>query len=203
MPVHGRPRGDPPDQSPTADGRRGSLVLTTFDLDEYVYAALRAGRQRLPAQGRPAERAARRRSGSWPPATRCSRRRHPPADRASSPRRPGARRPPHRRLTRSPTASARCWPLVAAGCPTRRSPRELFVSERRSRPTSAGCSPSWGPGPGQLVVIAYDTAVSWRPPPEGGEAGSRLRPIPAGAPFLTLEPSDPLPDVPGHGCPPP
>ena len=28
------------------------LILTTFDLDEYVYDALRAGRQRLPAQGR-------------------------------------------------------------------------------------------------------------------------------------------------------
>ena len=30
------------------------LILTTFDLDEYVYEALRAGRQRVPAQGRPA-----------------------------------------------------------------------------------------------------------------------------------------------------
>ena len=28
------------------------LVLTTFDLDEYVFAALQGGRQRLPAQGR-------------------------------------------------------------------------------------------------------------------------------------------------------
>ncbi len=28
------------------------LMLTTFDLDDYVYEALRAGRQRLPAQGR-------------------------------------------------------------------------------------------------------------------------------------------------------
>ena len=41
------------------------VVLTTFELDEYVFAALRAGRERLPAQGRgpgraPA-RAARRR----------------------------------------------------------------------------------------------------------------------------------------------
>ena len=36
------------------------LILTTFDLDEYVFDALQAGRQRLPAQGR-AARAARRR----------------------------------------------------------------------------------------------------------------------------------------------
>ena len=28
------------------------VVITTFDLDEYVYGALRAGRPRLPAQGR-------------------------------------------------------------------------------------------------------------------------------------------------------
>ena len=28
------------------------LILTTFDLDEYVYDALCAGRQRVPAQGR-------------------------------------------------------------------------------------------------------------------------------------------------------
>ena len=34
------------------------LVLTTFDLDEYVYEALRAGCERLHAQGRPAGRAA-------------------------------------------------------------------------------------------------------------------------------------------------
>ena len=36
------------------------LILTTFDLDEYVYEALRAGRQRLRAQGRPARAADRR-----------------------------------------------------------------------------------------------------------------------------------------------
>ena len=29
------------------------LMLTTFDLDEYVYRAIRAGAERLPAQGRP------------------------------------------------------------------------------------------------------------------------------------------------------
>ena len=36
------------------------LVVTTFNLDEYVYEALRAGRQRVPAQGRPAGAAAGR-----------------------------------------------------------------------------------------------------------------------------------------------
>ncbi len=43
-----------------ADPAPAILILTTFDLDEYVYEALRAGRQRLRAQGRPARAADRR-----------------------------------------------------------------------------------------------------------------------------------------------
>ena len=39
------------------------LILTTFDLDEYVYAAIRAWCERVPAQGHPARRSRRRRSG--------------------------------------------------------------------------------------------------------------------------------------------
>ena len=38
----GRDRGDPADPAGSPDCRR-SLVLTTFDLDEYVFAALQAG----------------------------------------------------------------------------------------------------------------------------------------------------------------
>ena len=38
----GRARGDPAHHWPTADATR-VLILTTFDLDEYVYEALRAG----------------------------------------------------------------------------------------------------------------------------------------------------------------
>ena len=53
------------------------LVLTTFDLDEVVYDALRAGRQRLPAQGRARGAADHARSGSSPTAARCSRRASP------------------------------------------------------------------------------------------------------------------------------
>jgi DNA-binding NarL/FixJ family response regulator len=33
------------------------LVMTTFDVDQYVYGALRAGAERLPAQGHPPARA--------------------------------------------------------------------------------------------------------------------------------------------------
>ena len=57
----------------TASRRRGGslrrrpgapkvLVLTTFDLDEYVYAAISAGRERVPAEGAPPRRTRRRRA---------------------------------------------------------------------------------------------------------------------------------------------
>ena len=70
----GRDRGDPSAHGgrPT---RRKVLVLTTFDLDEYVYAALRAGRERVPAQGR-APRAARRRCARRRPRRVTARARH-------------------------------------------------------------------------------------------------------------------------------
>ncbi len=48
------------------------LILTTFDDDDYLFAALRAGASGLPAQELPARRPRRRRSGSPPRATRCS-----------------------------------------------------------------------------------------------------------------------------------
>ncbi len=41
------------------DGAPRVLVLTTFDLDDYVYEALRVRSQRLPAQGRLGRRAGR------------------------------------------------------------------------------------------------------------------------------------------------
>ena len=46
-------------QIAAADGAPRILVLTTFDLDDYVYEALRCRRQRLPAQGRLGRRAGR------------------------------------------------------------------------------------------------------------------------------------------------
>ena len=48
--------------SPETSGVR-VLILTTFDLDEYVFAALRAGASGLPAQGHPARRFAGRHPG--------------------------------------------------------------------------------------------------------------------------------------------
>ena len=62
---------------PPADRRTKVLVLTTFDLDEYVYAGAARRRERVPAQGRLRPATGRRRYGWWPPARRCSRRRSP------------------------------------------------------------------------------------------------------------------------------
>ncbi len=49
------------------------LVLTTFDLDEYVFEALRAGASGFLLKDAPAEELAQR-SGSWRRGSRCSRR---------------------------------------------------------------------------------------------------------------------------------
>ena len=51
------------------------LILTTFDLDEYVYEALQAGASGFLLKDAPPEQLVGRRPRSSPPATRCSRRR--------------------------------------------------------------------------------------------------------------------------------
>ena len=60
-------------------------MLTTFDLDEYVFAALRAGRERVPAQGHAAGRPARRHPGGGGRRRAAVARRHPAADRGVRP----------------------------------------------------------------------------------------------------------------------
>nr|BFE72398.1 hypothetical protein GCM10020092_056990 [Actinoplanes digitatis] len=84
------------------------LILTTFGYDEYVFNALRARRERLPAQGhppgRPAGRGAHRRGGREPAVAAGDEHAHREVrDRAE---RRAAR--PWRNWTSSPTASARC-----------------------------------------------------------------------------------------------
>ena len=57
------------------DGAPRVLILTTFDLDEYVYDALAAGRRAGFCSRTSARSSSRTRSASWPAARRCSRRR--------------------------------------------------------------------------------------------------------------------------------
>jgi DNA-binding NarL/FixJ family response regulator len=58
---------------PRCEGTR-VIVLTTFDVDEYVYGALRAGASAFSSRTQP-RRCSSVRCGSWPPATRSWRRR--------------------------------------------------------------------------------------------------------------------------------
>ena len=114
MPGARRPGGHPPDHRRPPAERRAGVILTTFDLDEYVYGALRAGASGfLVKDTEPAELihavrvvAARRR------AARADR--HPPADRRV--RGPGHRAAdPAPRAERAHRAGAGGPELVAAG----------------------------------------------------------------------------------------
>ena len=77
----GRDRGDAPRSSPSGSAAR-ILVLTTFDLDEYVYARGARRRERLPAEGRPAGRPRRRDPARGQRQRAARARRHPAAARA-------------------------------------------------------------------------------------------------------------------------
>ena len=138
------------------------LVLTTFDLDEYVFEALRAGASGFLLKDAPAERA---RAGD---PTSSRRRRaagaggHPAADRASS--RPGAATPTavRGRASGSPTASARCSASSADGLIQRRDRRRAGRSARPpSRPTWPASSPSSALRDRvQAVVMAYRSGLA-------------------------------------------
>ena len=86
------------------------LILTTFDLDEYVVGALRAGRQRVPGQGRAGRGSGHARSARWPPARRWWRRASCAGCWTGSPRRCPTRTPAAAGDSRrSPSGSGRCW----------------------------------------------------------------------------------------------
>ena len=123
-------------------GETGSvrvLILTTFDLDEYVYAALRAGASGfLLKDTPPADLLAGIRvvaAGDALLAPSVTRQlisefvRRPDSDRPP----PAQPRRPHR------AASARYWRWWPGAGPTRRSPSGCTSARRPRRPTSAGC----------------------------------------------------------------
>jgi len=124
-----------------AGGRSRILVLTTFDIDQYAHAALRAGASGfLLKDARPEELAGRY------PRRRRRRRGHRPGTDPAPARRlrpapgPGGRppTPPTPGWRPSPNASTRSsWRSATAG-PTARSPSAWCCPSPRSRPTSAG-----------------------------------------------------------------
>jgi DNA-binding NarL/FixJ family response regulator len=112
------------------------LILTTYDVDEYVFAALRAGawgfllKHTSPEGLVEAVRTVASGDGLIAPES-------PGASSPSSPARPPPR-PRRPSWTASPTASARSWSWSPAAAPTPRSPATWWLARPRSRLTSAG-----------------------------------------------------------------
>ena len=113
------------------------LILTTFDLDEYVYAALQAGASGFLLKDTPpadllagVRLVAGRRSPAVPG-------HHPAPDRSvRSSGRPTARSPTPPASTSSPTGSATSSPWSPRDCPTPRSAPGSTSAPPPSRPTS-------------------------------------------------------------------
>ena len=97
------------------------VILTTFDLDEYVFEALRAGASGFLVKDTEPAELIHGGPGGGRAATRCSRRRVTRRLIAEFAGRV-KRRPPAAGSTRSPTASGRSWRWSRPGCPTTRSP---------------------------------------------------------------------------------
>ena len=136
-------------------------MLTTFDLNEYVYEALRAGASRLPAQGRPA-RAARRRHPRRRPGRGAARALdHAPADpgvRGRHADAADARRPGLDELTARELEVFRC---VARGLSNAEIAAELIVSETTVKTHVARLLMKLGLRDRvQAVVLAYESGIA-------------------------------------------
>ena len=146
---------------PTLGRRRRCSILTTFELDEYVFEALRARRERLPRQAHRAGRATAGRAGGRRAATRCCRpsvtRRLIAELRVPRPR-PSVG-DAHRHRACSPSANARSSPWSAQGLTNDEIAAELVVSPATARTHVSRAMMKLGARVirAQLVVFAYQS----------------------------------------------
>ena len=172
----------------------GVLILTTFDLDEYVYRRAARGRERLPAQGRSAGAARRadpgRRGRGGAAAPAVTRRliedfsRARPAGSAGP---PGARRADPR--DRGPRAD-RARALERGDRRVARRRRDHGQDPRRARADEARAPRPRPGGRARLRVRARRPAARQPTPGDGHPPRGRRRNRPAGRPEIVTQADD-------------
>ena len=152
------------------------LILTTFDLDEYVYDALRAGASGFLLKDVRPDQLVDADPGRRARARRCSRRGHAPADRATSSRAAAGAARRRRGLDELTAARARGARLSRAGCRTPRSPRRSSSSETTVKTHVARVLAKLGLRDRvQAVVLAYESGLVSPAPSSRAAVPSRGR----------------------------